>query len=482
LLTESRLNYGAESEGEEMEEEEGEGFEDVSDALRYEFIKRSSGAIQESALYSCEQALPEVPSTAPQPAEGVSSVGVAADKVLTLHLEHLKFNDVGSTIYRSLAYDFMSYAAPMFHSLRTSVFGISGEAFAEAMGGSGAHPALLPVAIALTFAVTNILSSDSALALFHVSNNISPDFALALRHFSNQHPHTVALMKRSFSTGSSGAFIYFSVCKHYMVKTLTRHEKNFLLKILPQYLQFMRSNRDTKLCHFYGLYSIRIHGHKEYLVCMNNILCPPDDASPTPDDNTTYKIDELYDLKGSSVDRHGDRHPTTLRVKVFKDNDLIEKIRIGPVAAQGLREQLQRDSAFLQSLNIMDYSLLVGVVQCTEPNLDHPEHGGGGPSDKGCTCVSLAWTLTHSTHIETLLNTRTHAGHSDDRFMSSVVVKKRYHIGIIDFLQEWNCGKRAELCTKTVCLFHCSDWKGISAVNPRLYQQRFAGMVEKVLE
>ena len=122
-------------------------------------------------------------------------------------------------------------------------------------------------------------------------------------------------MKRSFSTGSSGAFIYFSVCKRYMVKTLTRQEKKFLLKILPQYLQFMKSNRTTtKLCHFYGLYSIRLYGHKEYLVCMNNILCPPSvGGGPGP-----YKIDELYDLKGSSVDRHGDRHPTTLRVKVFK--------------------------------------------------------------------------------------------------------------------------------------------------------------------
>jgi hypothetical protein len=475
-----------------MEEEEGEGFEDVSDALRYEFIKRSSGAIQESALYSREQALPEVPSTPSPPAEGVPSIGIEAEKVLTVHLEHLKFNDVGSTIYRSLAYDFMSYAAPMFHSLRTSVFGISGEAFAEAMGGSGAHPALLPVAIALTVAVNCILSFDSALALFPFSNKLSSPYFVSAPFFQQTYPPTVALMKRSFSTGSSGAFIYFSVCKHYMVKTLTRHEKNFLLKILPQYLQFMRSNRDTKLCHFYGLYSIRIHGHKEYLVCMNNILCPPDDAFSA--ETTTYKIDELYDLKGSSVDRHGDRHPTTLRVKVFKDNDLIEKIRIGPVAAQGLREQLQRDSAFLQSLNIMDYSLLVGVVQCTEPNPDHPEHGGGGPSDKGCTSVFLACkthththarthTHTHThTHIDTLINARTHTGHSDDRFMSSVVVKKRYHIGIIDFLQEWNCGKRAELCSKTMCLFHCSDWKGISAVNPRLYQQRFAGMVEKVLE
>ena len=45
------------------------------------------------------------------------------------------------------------------------------------------------------------------------------------------------------------------------------------------------------------------------------------------------------------------------------------------------------------------------------------------------------------------------------------------HIGIIDYLQEWNTNKKAENCFKTAC--RSNKNRDISAVNPQKYQHRF---------
>jgi len=43
---------------------------------------------------------------------------------------------------------------------------------------------------------------------------------------------------------------------------------------------------------------------------------------------------------------------------VMKDNDLRDKLNLAPEDAKFLREQLKKDSEFLQSIRVMDYSLL----------------------------------------------------------------------------------------------------------------------------
>lgn len=44
-----------------------------------------------------------------------------------------------------------------------------------------------------------------------------------------------------------------------------------------------------------------------------------------------------------------------------KDNDLVSKLRLPPVTAAALRRQCAMDAELLQSMNVMDYSLLLGV-------------------------------------------------------------------------------------------------------------------------
>ena len=52
-------------------------------------------------------------------------------------------------------------------------------------------------------------------------------------------------------------------------------------------------------------------------------------------------------------------------------------------------------------------------------------------------------------------------------------VRYTYHLGIIDYLQDWNLSKKSEWCLKSIQ----ADSKGISSVNPLTYQTRFMNFI-----
>ena len=47
----------------------------------------------------------------------------------------------------------------------------------------------------------------------------------------------------------------------------------------------------------------------------------------------------------------------------------------------------------------------------------------------------------------------------------------KYHVAVIDYLQEWNCNKKTERFLKT--FFVKADPLGLSAMEPAAYQERF---------
>lgn len=78
--------------------------------------------------------------------------------------------------------------------------------------------------------------------------------------------------------------------------------------------------------------------------------------------DSPVKIDTIYDLKGSRIGRSATQKERESG-GVLKDNDIVEnnvKIHLGSKREPFLK-QLERDANFLASLNIMDYSLLLGV-------------------------------------------------------------------------------------------------------------------------
>lgn len=234
-----------------------------------------------------------------------------------------------------------------------------------------------------------------------------------------------ALNNQQFSSGKSGSFFCFSPDKRIIVKTISSQDAKTLYKILKQYYQHIIDNPDTLILRILGLFSIHVGMTAPiYVIVLNNVFW-----------DVSRPIDTSYDLKGSYVDRGGNSKST-----VNRDCDLKENILLSTPLRDRLLEQLSSDSLFLSELNLMDYSLLLGVHEkdnyCTESGkFDIPDG------------------------MSTLCQFESKDG------------KTLYSVGMIDFLQEYNLKKKLERFFKIVLL--CKDSEGISVINPRKYQDRF---------
>jgi len=96
---------------------------------------------------------------------------------------------------------------------------------------------------------------------------------------------------------------------------------------------------------------------------MNNLFPPHKD------------IHETYDLKGSTVGRLYPEEKAAQNPRaVLKDLNWIDRhksLELGPEKRAYLTEQLRRDSEFLKSIHVMDYSLLVGIHNLQRGNGDN---------------------------------------------------------------------------------------------------------------
>jgi hypothetical protein len=164
-----------------------------------------------------------------------------------------------------------------------------------------------------------------------------------------------------FSGGRSGAFLYFSSDRKYIVKTTTWSEFDKLLQILPAYEAYfsdqMGQGYQPLITRYLGAHKIVMYDIPLYFVIMLNI-CP--------------SVHEKYDLKGSWVNRHsskkkdfnpkdsrpkkfhimhGDRpralHRRQDGAQLFLDNDLQNCFLLDPKISKPLSEQILRDIKFL---------------------------------------------------------------------------------------------------------------------------------------
>jgi hypothetical protein len=103
--------------------------------------------------------------------------------------------------------------------------------------------------------------------------------------------------------GKSGHQIWSTSDRRFVVKTISKQEMAFLNRILPSYYEHMIVNgAHTLLCRFMGLYTITIDKqHPRCVIVMNNVFYHPSN----PLARAAYVVmDEVYDLKGSSINRY----------------------------------------------------------------------------------------------------------------------------------------------------------------------------------
>ncbi|KAF4456540.1 1-phosphatidylinositol-4-phosphate 5-kinase [Fusarium austroafricanum] len=163
------------------------------------------------------------------------------------------------------------------------------------------------------------------------------------------------------SPGKSGSFFYFSRDYKYIIKTIHHAEHKFLRKILKEYYQHVKDNPNMLLSQFYGLHRVKMpYGKKIHFVVMNNLFPPHRDIHTT------------FDLKGSTIGRDYKEEDLEKNPRAtLKDLNWLRRQRSLELGIQKKRmflEQLQRDVALLKRLQIMDYSLLVGIHDVSRGN------------------------------------------------------------------------------------------------------------------
>jgi len=246
--------------------------------------------------------------------------------------------------------------------------------------------------------------------------------------------------------GGKGGTLMAKVGAAYIVKELSHGDHNCLLRITSSYAQHIRAG-DTLLCPIY-LHFQDIVSNRFFFVMRNSIGTGPFKA--------------LYDLKGCADDKllakEGEAIPavhkriwnvgmwcgtngwTQARHRYYagKLEARSAQIALTKEQRQSFLQALQRDTAWLASHNIMDYSLLVAIKE--KPKETGTASGGLGPSNIGVRPFARK-------------------GPQGEEIL--------VFISIIDFLQLWTTGKKIARVIKVL-------EQNKASVPPKFYAERFA--------
>ncbi|XP_051131111.1 1-phosphatidylinositol-3-phosphate 5-kinase FAB1B-like isoform X2 [Andrographis paniculata] len=161
--------------------------------------------------------------------------------------------------------------------------------------------------------------------------------------------------------GKSNVFFAKTLDDRFIIKQVTKTELESFLKFAPSYFKYLKesinSGCPTCLAKIFGIYQVtskHLKGGKESrmdVLVMENLLF-------------RRNITRIYDLKGSTRSRYNP--DSSGSNKVLLDQNLIESMPTSPIflgtkAKRLLERAIWNDTSFLASIDVMDYSLLVGV-------------------------------------------------------------------------------------------------------------------------
>jgi len=196
------------------------------------------------------------------------------------------------------------------------------------------------------------------------------------------------MIEISPSTSKSGRSFFLTPDHRFLVKTMTSGEADFLEGSLHQLCQYVLGQPATLLPRFYGLFTTIPEGERATTFLAMSYVFGADDSGNL----------RRFDLKGSSVGRST---PQTQRVydkggveamrDVLMDKDLEDSLKLSETWSASLRRQLAVDCDFLETLGIIDYSLVLGISDPPAPDAATPTPASPAAAPSDDFADSLPW-------------------------------------------------------------------------------------------
>ena len=248
--------------------------------------------------------------------------------------------------------------------------------------------------------------------------------------------------------GAGGEFFLLSHDRRFFVKTITEDEETIFRDILKDYTEYFAKNPTSFITRIIGLFSFsfKFTNQPIRLIVMENVF-----------EHSGSMIDRRYDLKGSSYHRQTIKkiELDTLEMKhvrfaqTLKDLDF-NRIERNIVLDKQTREMvvgnIEKDSAFFKKCKIIDYSLLLGVIDV-----------------ENLTKVQMDFVKTWV---------------GQKRAFFDVEKKLAIMIGVIDYFQLYTFSKLFEKYWKKMIKI---DWRLETSSQPSTYySDRFASYMNKI--
>ncbi|GAA5823507.1 hypothetical protein JCM11251_000661 [Rhodosporidiobolus azoricus] len=140
----------------------------------------------------------------------------------------------------------------------------------------------------------------------------------------------------------------------FIVKQLSRPEMEVFARFAPAYFQYMADalfqGKPTVLAKVFGIYRVSLgkqYRNVDFLV-MENLFYG-------------RQLKQIFDLKGSTRNRRAEDNNPVLLDENLLELSLRNPFYVREESKQFIKQAIFNDSQFLSDLNVMDYSLVVGV-------------------------------------------------------------------------------------------------------------------------
>ena len=171
--------------------------------------------------------------------------------------------------------------------------------------------------------------------------------------------------KGELGSGKSGATFVPSIHGHYLIKTIDKKEAEMQVRILADYMNYSKQNKNSLLMRILNLLRIEELENERDKVGTTKYLVVAESVDDVP---KALKMQLLkWDLKGRVPKPGKLPHPGRVAGGIRKDKDLLRDFRLTPTAFKQVINQLMRDTRYLKRHNLMDYSLFICAAQTALP-------------------------------------------------------------------------------------------------------------------